>query len=65
MEYPEITVKLVGQDGNIFNLMGLVQRALKEAGVSKEERTRFLDEVTSANSYDQALQVIMNWVNVE
>jgi len=64
-KYPEITVKLVGEDGNIFNLMGLVQKALRKGGVSKEERSQFLEEVTQSNSYDQALQVIMQWVEVE
>lgn len=65
MKYPNITVKLVGEDGNIFNLMGLVQKALRKNGVSKEDRAKFLKEVQESNSYDQALQVIMSWVKVE
>lgn len=65
MKYPNITVKLVGEDGNIFNLMGKVQKALKKAGVSKEEQSQFLEEVSQSNSYDQALQVIMEWMEVE
>lgn len=64
-KYPEITVKLVGEDGNIFNLMGKVQKALRKGGVSKQETGMFLEEVTQSNSYDQALQVIMQWVEVE
>lgn len=65
VKYPKITVKLVGKDGNIFNLMGLVQKAMREAGVPKDDRSQFLKEVSFSNSYDQALQVIMRWVKVE
>ena len=31
------TVKLIGQDGNAFNLLGLALKALKDAGYSKEQ----------------------------
>lgn len=64
-KYPDITVKLEGEDGNIFNLMGIVTVALRKGRVSLQERASFLDEVRASHSYDQALQVIMKWVNVE
>ena len=32
---PEITVQLTGKDGNAFMIIGLVQRALRDAGVSR------------------------------
>lgn len=59
VRYPDITVKLVGEDGNIFNLMGIVKRELPPP-----VRGEFQDEVFSAGSYDDALQVIMRWVNI-
>lgn len=31
-------VKLVGQDGNIFNILGIASRALKEAGYADEAK---------------------------
>ena len=37
IKYPEIEVQLDGTDGNAFALIGKVQKALKEAEVSKEE----------------------------
>ena len=32
-KYPGVEVKLIGEDGNDFNLLGLVQRALRAHGV--------------------------------
>ena len=54
---------LVGQDGNVFNLIGIAARTLRENGLSdqaKEMRMRAMD----SKSYDQALGVIMEYVNV-
>lgn len=34
VKYPEITVQLVGQDGNAFNLLGLCLRAMRRANLS-------------------------------
>ena len=30
-KYPDITVELVGQDSNAFNLLGICRRAMKQA----------------------------------
>ena len=54
---------LIGQDGNVFNLIGIAARTLRENGLAdqaKEMRTRAMD----SGSYDQALGVIMEYVNV-
>lgn len=64
-KYPDIIVKLEGEDGNIFNLMIIVIKALRKAKVPLQERASFLEEIQASHSYDQALQVIMKWVNVE
>lgn len=64
MKYPEITVRLSGDDGNAFVVMGKVNRALKEAKVPKEERDKFMQEAQSGD-YDHLLQTCMKWVNVE
>ena len=64
VKYPNITVKLVGEDGNAFNILGIVNRALKEAGVSWEEQAEFMAEAT-AGDYDDLLQTCMQWVEVE
>lgn len=62
--YPDITVELVGQDGNAYAIMGRVEQALKDAGVPKPERDKYLAESMSGN-YDNLLQTAMRYVNVE
>lgn len=59
----DITVKLVGENGNVFNLMGIVTREMKKNGY-KNEAKEFINEVTKCNSYDEALIVMLKWVNV-
>ena len=63
IKHPDISVRLVGQDGNIFNLMGIVSRALRTNGFG-DEVDDFVSEVTSSKSYHEALAVMMQWVNV-
>ena len=59
-----IHVKLIGQDGNIFNLMGIVLRALRRNGRS-DLCEPFKQAVTSSHSYQEALARIMEFVIVE
>jgi len=60
----DIDVQLLGQDGNVFNLIGLVKKALRKHKVPQEEMDLFTEEVTSGD-YSHALGVMMQWVNVE
>lgn len=64
IKYPEITVKLVGEDGNAMAIIGAVREALRRGGVSKEEQTEFIQEAMSGD-YDNVLQTAMKWVNVK
>ena len=63
VKYPDVTVKLVGEDGNAFAVLGSVRKALKRAGYhdAVEEYTK---EATAGN-YDDLLVVTMKYVNVE
>lgn len=63
IKHPDVTVQLVGQDGNVFNLMGIVANALRENGFG-DEVDSFVSEVTSSKSYHEALAVMMRWVDV-
>jgi hypothetical protein len=63
VKYPEIEVQLSGEDGNAFAIMGAVSKALRRAGVSKEERDAYYAESTSGD-YDHLLQTAMRWVTV-
>ena len=63
-KYPDVTVQLIGQDGNAFYILGAVSKELKKAGVSKEEIDVFMDEAMDG-SYDHLLQTVMRYVEVE
>ena len=58
-----ITVELVGHDGNAFAIMSRVSRALEEAGASKEEVSQYMNESMSGD-YDNLLRVATEWVDV-
>lgn len=58
------SVKLVGTDGNVFSLLAVCKKAGRRAGMSKEELNKFQEEVTSSDSYEEALSVMMRWFDV-
>lgn len=62
-KYPEITVKLSGEDGNAFSILGAVSRALRKANVEKKEIEEFQKEATSGD-YDHLINTAMRWVEV-
>lgn len=64
-KYPEITVQLIGQDGNVFSIMGRVSEALRRGRVSHEDREAFRMEMMNSESYDEALCTVMRWVDFE
>lgn len=63
-KYPNVEVQLTGQDGNAFFIIARVNKALKKAGVSKEEIDAFMEDAMSGD-YDHVLQTVMKWVNVD
>ncbi len=63
IKYPDISVKLTGTDGNAFSIIGAVRRALREAGVERDEIDTFRKEATSGD-YDNVLATAMRWVDV-
>ena len=66
-EAPEEKVKpdckLIGENGNIFNLMGLASRTLKQNGL-REQASEMCDRVTHSNSYYEALNIIGEYVSI-
>ena len=62
MKYPEIKVKMVGEDGNAFAILGRVTKALRNARVPLEERKKFQAEAMKTD-YNNVLQTVMRWVN--
>jgi len=57
------TVKLIGEDGNAFAILGLVTRALKKAGADKEYTDQYFNDAI-AGDYDQLLYVTMEYVDI-
>lgn len=54
---------LIGQDGNIFNLIGIASRTLKSNGM-QEEAKEMSNRVFSSQSYNEALCIIGEYVEI-
>lgn len=63
-KYPNIRVKLVGEDGNAFAILGRVKRALERGGVPQAEINQYFEEATSGD-YNHLLATTMEWCEVE
>lgn len=57
------TVKMIGEDGNAFAILGRVNKALKKAG-RPEDGKRFLEEAMHGD-YNHLLRTAMKYVIVE
>lgn len=55
--------RLIGEDGNIFNLMGLAARTLRHNGLA-EQATEMAGRIHECGSYDEALCIIGEYVNI-
>lgn len=54
---------LIGQDGNIFNLMGIASRTLKQNGLADQAK-EMCDRIRESGDYYKALGVIGEYVNI-
>ncbi len=52
---------IIGADGNIFNIMGIASKTLKRSNMG-EEANEMCSRVTSSGSYEEALGIIMEYV---
>lgn len=57
---PTVPCRLVGEDGNIFAVLGRARRALQKAG-RHEDGYAMCQRVKNARSYDEALVIIMEY----
>lgn len=55
--------KLIGEDGNIFNLIGIAARTLRRNGMA-EQAIEMCDRINASGSYDKALGIIGEYVNI-
>lgn len=55
--------KLIGEDGNIFNLTGIASRTLRQNGMA-DEAVEMRDRICASGSYGEALCIIGDYVNI-
>lgn len=63
MEETKPFVQLTGEDGNVFFIIGRCGKALKRAGLS-EQAEEFYEKCHAAGSYDEVLQLAMDYCDV-
>lgn len=62
-KYPDIHVRLTGEDGNAFAIIARVKLALKRAGVDPLDIEEYRRESMSGD-YDNVIQTAMRWVTI-
>lgn len=63
VKYPHVEVQLSGRDGNSLIIMGTVTKAMRRAGISDSEISKFREQCLSGDYYN-LIQTCMKWVNV-
>ena len=56
--------KLIGENGNVYNLMAICSQALKQAGMNNEAKEMCEKIKTSAKSYNEALSIMTDYCDV-
>ncbi|MEZ3468057.1 MAG: hypothetical protein K1W40_06295 [Schaedlerella sp.] len=54
---------LIGQDGNIFHLMGIASRTLRQNGMA-EQAEEMCERIRTSGSYGEALNILGEYVNI-
>ena len=54
---------LIGQDGNVFNLVGIASRTLRRNGMAGQAK-EMTDRVFASGSYHEALNIIGEYANI-
>jgi len=65
MPKTNVTVKLIGTDGNAFSVIGAVSGALRKSKDHKSQVAAFQQEAMAADDYDHMLRICMEWVNIK
>jgi hypothetical protein len=63
MAKTNLTVKLVGEDGNAFAILGKVKKALQKGGFN-DLASQYMKEAMSGD-YDNLLRVTSEYVDIE
>lgn len=62
-KYPKVKVQLTGTSSHPISIVGAVDKALRAAGVSPEERKQFKTEALSGD-YNHVIATASEWVIV-
>lgn len=55
--------KLIGEDGNIFNLIAIASRALRKDKM-EDKAMEMIGKLNKSRSYDEALSIIREYVDI-
>ena len=55
--------KLIGENGNIFNLIAIASRVLRQNDM-REQANEMQNRIYASGSYDEALSIICEYVEV-
>lgn len=56
--------RLIGKNGNVFNIIGIVAHTLKENDQG-EKAKEFINRATAAHSYEDVLAMLREYINVK
>ena len=56
--------KLIGKNGNVFNLIGIASKTLEKAG-AREEAKEMREKIFKCGSYGEALNIIGEYVEIK
>lgn len=62
--YPEIKVRLVGEDGNAYAIVGRVVQAMRRSGIAPLMIDAFRTEAYGGD-YDNLLRTCLEWVSCD
>ena len=63
-KFPKAKMDLIGEDANVFSIMGRATRALRRAGATQAEQDEYQTACQSGD-YNNALTTTMDWVNCD
>lgn len=63
MEKKKPIAKVIGRDGNVFNLIGICSSSLKKVGMNQEAK-EMSTKIFASKSYDEALCIMSEYCNL-
>ena len=59
-----LVIDLSGPAGNIFYLMGMCNRLVRELGLSEQLKREYETEINSAGDYQSRLTIMQKWFGI-